>query len=355
MTLRLLEARGTAYEVGYAIGSQAADLVRETVAVVCRVDLADEEVARRLGRVEQNLARAFPDVLDEARGLGDGAGIGAREALALTAVTELTGQLPGFCSVGAFRGRDGVLVGKNLDTAPGLRNVQVLERIAFDDGLAFLQLTSAGAMWTDGGVNEAGLALANASVETSVSNPDGVPDGIIAREVLRHCENVADAVAFVGRYSPMTLGENIALADADGRSAVIEMLPARQSVREGGTVVACNHALAAELVPLASAADPIRPNSERRLARLDEVVAQRPAWSAGLLAAALRDHEGGICQHDEDGLTTVASLIASPAGRWLRAAGGPPCESEYEHYELEGMAGEARDGQRYRGGSNGTG
>jgi isopenicillin-N N-acyltransferase-like protein len=254
-------------------------------------------------------------------------------------------------------------VGKNLDTNAKLAAVQVLERIAPDEGFAYLHLTTAGAMWTDGGVNDAGLALVNASVAPASGDPDGVPDGILAREILRSCRDVSEAIAFAARYSPMTLGENVVVADDDGRSAVIEKLPARQAVREGATaIVACNHVATAGLAGLLSRTDSIRANSERRLAHLEDAVARRLEWSVADVTAILGDHEGGICQHGADGLTTVASLVASPRGRRMWVAGGPPCEAGYEEAALDaGPGGRAAKDWRAtaamvkpRGGRDGT-
>ena len=99
----------------------------------------------------------MPHILEEAEGLAAGAKIAIDQALALSISIDLCNRLPGYC----YRARPSVRGGCAPRQEPGLSSgdgaLQVLERIGPDDGLAYLNFTLAGAMWTDGGVNEAGL------------------------------------------------------------------------------------------------------------------------------------------------------------------------------------------------------
>jgi predicted choloylglycine hydrolase len=327
--MRPIAAEGTPYEIGYAIGSHAGDLVREAVGAICRFDLGDPDIDARLAAIEERLSVALPDVLDEAAGLADAVGIDRRVALSLSVCTDLDGRLPSCCSLVGALGDSGPLVGKNLDTAPEMRHIQVVERLAPRRGLAFAHLTTAGAMWTDGGVNEAGLALVNASVRSAESSPDGLPDGILAREILARCADVPTAVEFAGARTFRSLGENLLLADASGRVAVIEKLPGGQAVREDA-VAACNHALNPTLAPLMEAGDPVRANSARRYERLTRELGSRGEWTLEQIGALLAQHSDGICQHGEDELWTVASLVLAPRSLRIWVAGGPPCEEAFE-------------------------
>jgi hypothetical protein len=326
--VQVVEARGTPYEVGRAIGEQARDAVREAVELICRFELPDDEVEAQLGAVERRLAETFPETLEEARGLAAGAAIPERDALALSVCSDLSGKLPAWCSLVAVRGPDGTLVGKNLDTTPAMAPLQVVARLEPAGRLAYVHVTTAGAMWTDGGVNEAGLALANSSLAAQHADPLGVPDGILAREILARCATVRDAVELAARHSMRTLGENLLVADAEGESAVIEKLPGAQAVRSGGAVAACNHVLSRELADAMPADDPIRGNSARRLARLEEATRTARAWDREDLHALLSDPDGGVFQLGDCGLHTIASLVLAPAERrgWIAPAGSPPTE-----------------------------
>jgi isopenicillin-N N-acyltransferase-like protein len=316
--------------------------VGRAVELVCRVDLPEDEIERRLDAVETRLADEVPHVLEEAEGLAEGAGISRRDALVLSVASDLHGRLPGWCSVGALPGESGLLLGKNLDTNEEMGSVQVVERLAPEGALEYVHVTTAGAMWTDGGVNEAGLALVNASLDASSPNPGGLPDGILAREVLASCGDVPAAVALLERHGTMTLGENVLVGDGEGRAVVVEKLPGAQAVREAETIVACNHVLAARLSALMARGDPIRANSERRFGRLGELVGGRERWSVEDVAELLCDH-GGVCQHGADGLWTVAAIVAEPRTRRLWVADGPPCLAPLVEIETElGRGGDER-------------
>ena len=326
--MRLLEARGAPYELGRAIGSQAGDLVHDAIDLICRFELPADEVAAHLQAVERRLGATFPDTLEEAHGIADGAGVAAADALALSVCSDLSGKLPSWCSLVAVPGPDGTLVGKNLDTTPAMLALQVVERLEPAGRLAFVHVTTAGAMWTDGGVNAAGLALVNASLAASRADPQGVPDGILARELLARCATVSDAVELAGRFSTRTLGENMLVADADGRIAVIEKLPGGQAVREGQAVAACNHVISRELAESMSVDDPIADNSRRRFEQLDRAVQTARGWKRHDVHALLSDPGGGVFQEGDSGLHTIASLVLAPAERraWIGPSGTAPTE-----------------------------
>ena len=326
--MRVLDAEGSPAEIGYAIGSAAADLVHEAISRICRFDLPAGELSARLGALELLLARELPHVLEEADGLAEGAGVSRQDALALSVCSDLSGRLPAWCSLVAVEGEEGILVGKNLDTPEEMAPIQVVERMAPDGALRFAHVTTAGAMWTDGGVNEAGLALVNASLAPAGANPEGLPDGILVRELLARCADVQEAVALATSRRVRTLGENVLLADAGGRTAVVEMLPAGNAVREGEPAAACNHVLSEKLHAAMSREDPLRENSERRFERLREASRAGRRWTITELVSLLEDPGKGIRQDGSAGIWTVATFVLSPSERrmWVSEQGGEQAE-----------------------------
>ncbi len=332
--MQAIEARGTPREIGFAVGANMQTLVLDAIDLVCRFTIPCTDWRRRLERITRTLERTFPHVLDEAEGLAAGAGVAPEDVLALSVCTDLDGRLPAWCSLVSAPSREGILLGRNLDVPPGMEGLQVLERIEREGHLAFVHLTTAGAMWTDGGMNEAGLALVNASVLAREPNPNGVPDGILVREILATCPDVPAAIDMAAAYDVMTLGENLLLGDATGRVAVIEKLPRGQAVLEGRCLAVCNHATAPELVGLMSRSDPIRANSERRLDELTKRLTEATSGDHGresvkevvdFLAGLLRSHAGDVCQHGAAGLWTAVSLIVAPKTQDMWVAAGSPC------------------------------
>lgn len=328
--MRVVEAAGTAYEIGRSIGKQVPDLVHAAVAVVCRFDVPRPEVDRRFRTIEQRLRTTFPYALEEASGLAAGAGISERDALALSVASDVHGRLPGWCSLIAVRSETGTLVGKNLDTTIEMGDLQLVGDLSPEGRHPYRHVTTAGAMWTDGGVNQAGLALVNSSLAASRAAPDGVPDGILAREVLASCGSVPEAIELLSQYEPLSLGENLLLADRDGQVALVEKLPGGQAVYEApGAVVACNHVRAKALGNLIDTADPIRENSRTRYAQLTALSRERRTWSLDQVQHVLASHEGGICQHGQANLWTVASLVVSPREQRMWINEGPPCDAAW--------------------------
>jgi NAD(P)-dependent dehydrogenase (short-subunit alcohol dehydrogenase family)/predicted choloylglycine hydrolase len=331
----VLDAAGTPRELGLAVGRQAGPLVRSAVDAIASFELPAEEVERRLAAIEARLQETWPHVLEEIAGLAEGAEVDTRRALALSVASDVDGRLPGWCSLVAVPGEDGLLVGKNLDAHRGSGPRQVVERMRPEGGLAFLHLTTAGALWTEGGVNEAGLALVNASLAASRPDAEGLPDGILARELLTRCEDVPEAIDFAGRFGMRTLGENVLVADADGRTAVLSMLPGGHAVAQGVAAAACNHVLEPDLEELMDARDPIRANSLRRYGHLAGAVRNGDRWTLEQVGALLGDDEAGICQHGDAGLYTEATIVAAPLERRLWVSAGPACRGSFTEHRIE--------------------
>jgi predicted choloylglycine hydrolase len=316
--MRLIHAAGSPFEIGYEVGSQAGDLVREAVALICRFEEPKDRVAARLSAVERTLKAEFPHVLEEAEGIARGAALEFRDVLALSVCSDISGRLPAYCSLAAVHTSAGPLVGKNLDTSLKMGPLQVVERIEPGEALAFVHVTTAGATWTDGGVNDEGLVLVNASLTPSELREEGVPDGILAREILRTSASVPAALELAARYDVRTLGENMLLADAAGRSAVVEKLPGGQAVREpddDAPLVACNHVLSGALERLMDAGDPIRENSLDRFERLEAERQRRGEWTEDRLRSVLTDGSLGVKQDGSAGIWTVASMLLAPVER----------------------------------------
>jgi len=330
--VRVIDAAGEPHELGRQVGAAAPDLIARAVELTCRLEISEDELERRLSAIEQRLTVAFPSVLDESDGLAQGAGIATRDALVLSVCGDLTGRLPGWCTLAALPGASGPLLAKNLDTRPELRELQVIERLSPAGGLGYTHLTMAGSMWTDGGLNEAGLALVNSSLQAGSGNPDGVPDGILAREVLARCSDVEEALTLIGSLDVRTNGENLVLADAGGATALVSKLPAGQSIRRGGALAATNHPLDDELLEAMDAEDPIGGNSRRRYARLRELASTAEQWDLAELERLLA--APGIAQDGDAGLHTIAALVIDPAGRRLRVASDSPARARFDEIEV---------------------
>ena len=76
-------------------------------------------------------------------------------------------------------------------------------------------------------------------------------------------------------------------------------------------------------------------NSENRYAHLGRrLTLDRYPDAISTLRDVYADHAdpGAICQHGQDGLTTLATVIADPDERTLWVNGGPGCARAYRAY-----------------------
>ena len=328
----VIDANGSPGDIGRTRGTAARDLIAASLRITCGFDLGQATCAGRLDDIRRRLAVRMPHVLEEADGLAEGAGISGDEAFALSISIDLCNRLPGYCSLLALPSGDGVLLAKNQDTLAEMAALQVVERVRPDEGLAHLNFTLAGAMWTDGGVNAAGLALVCASLTPERTNPDGLPDGIVLRELLRVCSTVEQAAEYLKETPPMSLGENILVADASGQARWIQSMPHGFATSEGLPLVACNRPADARLLTQMAPDDPISANSEAREARLALQLTSAPRSDPLALARSLLQ---SVFQTGEADLWTVANVFVRPESRtlgtviygdWTDATQAPPVE-----------------------------
>jgi isopenicillin-N N-acyltransferase like protein len=347
MNLPVIETHGSPYEMGYQHGQQAAALVRATYERFCgRFGPLDAARLDLRERIEATVAARRPQALQEMRGLADGSGLGYDEvrtlnySIELWAETWLSAPPPRACTlIGLNAGPGGWSIGKTLDVTPGDEQYLLIQRAAPEAGQPFLHVTYAGTIWTDGGVNQAGLVEVNSSLETSARNLDGYPVFMMTRDLLQHCASVGAAAQMAAASDAINFGSNLLLADAAGDCAVVERSVTRHGLRRPAPgeriLFATNHSLTPDLESVAGGGADLAANSRERYEFVSSL-APAPDDPPETLPVLFRDHTrpGGLCQHGQGGLHTIGSFIAGSAARRLWIAAGAPCENPYELYAL---------------------
>ena len=114
-----LDSSGTAYEIGKQHGRDCASAVHAAYRAWGPGEAFDRrEFSDGFQRVARSLDRAFPELLEEMRGIADGSGLTVEEIVALNCLDEYRsrGAQPRQCSSIAFQASDrGVLLGKTAD------------------------------------------------------------------------------------------------------------------------------------------------------------------------------------------------------------------------------------------------
>ena len=213
------------------------------------------------------------------------------------------------------------------------------------EGYTFIHYGCAGTLWTEGGLNEAGLGMVLNGLPVTGPSEEGVPWVPITRGVLQHCRDVQEATDFLARYDVMCWGFHLTLADAGGDLASIEVAPGAQAVRrpQGDSLIHTNHCLyhetkALEMDEAAVAAygqTGLVENSLARYRTLERIVPPAPRTLESM-KTLLRDRSvpGAISQNGEHGMRTTYAMVIAPAQGIIWGAEGFPPEVPFVEYSV---------------------
>ena len=235
------------------------------------------------------------------------------------------------------------ILAKNRDYGPEHLPLQTVSFIQPSDGYGYVSVGSAAspAVYC-GGINEAGLAVADTHV-TSRSIGPGLPDFVLMMEVLEHKRTVRGAVDYI-RSVPRLGRNNLVLADAQGETAVFESghtAFALFSTRRGA-LVNTNHRISPLLRKDVVDLEPpkVRGNSLRRYERVSKALeANDGAIDVDFAQDLMASHDpplGSVCRHPLEGCEsqTIAGCIFVPAERTLLFCHGLPCQGTYQTFDL---------------------
>jgi isopenicillin-N N-acyltransferase like protein len=336
----VVEVSGSAYDMGYQHGRQAADLIRKYLNLI-----------EKLGNVPLSLlcenARAFVPVLDtlsspfmqEVRGLAVGAGISFEEAVLCQLRTEAAHIQESGCTAFAVTGSataDGhTLAGQNQDLPPEFADVTVLLRVRPDDGRPrALFITFAGQLGY-AGMNEHGVGLFNTSLY-DYEPFFGVPRQPLKRLLLER-SSVGECLSLLAAQRTCSAA-NLVLCDGADRIADVEMRPEGTAVFDDlhpDRRLHTNHYLTSQFE---SHETHTVADSRARLNRLRDLVERN--WgkiTVDTMKSVLADHLGdpaGICRHGAGGWHSIFGVIAEPAQQQLHIRRGHGCTGTWHTYHV---------------------
>ena len=342
----LIETGGRPYDIGHDVGRGAAAQIRGGVASL-REELGGLDPATAVGRVGPYLEateRAAPWLLEELRGMADGAEVPFPALFALNAGEELA-QAVGrtgctVAGVGPEGTADGsTLLAHNEDTTAGWADFAYVVKAEPTDAPAFAAFTYAGLLLHQG-VNAAGIGSVGNALYARDARP-GVPKLLAYRRAL--AEATIEGAIRVASDPARAFGNNHLFASADGDLYDVEVSGGEWALMPGvfgRPLVHANHFVHPELRHLDRDEDLL--NSRLRQARLERVLAGR--WGvldAAALRAAMGDHANypkSVCKHHvpESDLDygTIGSVVIDVGGRSLWACAGNPCRGEWREVRL---------------------
>jgi len=348
----LIEVSGGDFERGRQHGEEASDLVHFNLEGYRRLFRHDPGLdwSAVLGQARQYLRpieEYAPHLLEEMRGIAEGAGVSLDEILALNCRTEIlslkTIPLREECTalfVAPEATANGhAYVAQNWDWANVLRGGAVLLRIEQPGRPTVLTLTEAGL------VGKIGLNSAGVGVCTNFLRCDhrrvGVPFHVILREAL-NASRLGLAVAAVYRGDRADSG-NYLVAHADGEAVSLEATPSDVGFLypQQGVLVHTNHFITSRL----QAGDRAIAESDNTLLRYGRAMRLLRARSGEItvdtLKGVFRDHFNcpkAICRHPDltqpemERSATLASMIIDLATGDMHVTAGEPCEAAYVRF-----------------------
>ena len=345
----LIKVSGEPFERGRQYGEQTANLIQFNLEGYWRLFKHDTGLDRatvlyQARQYAEPIKGYAPHLLNEMRGIAEGAGVSLEEILALNCRTEILslGAIPLHQECTALfvapetTGDGHTIVAQNWDWSDVLRGGTVLLRIEQPGQPTVLTLTEAGM------VGKIGLNSAGVGVCTNFLRHDhrrvGVPFHVLLREAL-NAPRLGLAVAAIYRDVRADSG-NYLLAHADGEAVCLEATPSDVDFfhPEDGLLAHTNHFLS----PRLQVGDRGILESDNTLVRYGRAIrllrAQAGQVTVETLKSILRDHFNhpkAICRHPDPGQpeiersATLASMIVDLTAGEMHVTVGEPCQAEY--------------------------
>jgi len=356
----VVTVEGDPYSCGEQHGSKAKDLVRRNIGYylgLWRRHLGPSR-GQVLERAEEFVEpiRAFDaDLLEEMRGLADGAGASLEEVIAINSRYELVwsqmGSARGGCTAMAALPKatatGHTLLAQNWDYKVGVRDSCIVLEVLQEGKPAVVMHTEAGIIGHKG-INSEGLGLVvNAMVSDRDRFEPGVPFWVLCRRAL-NSRGLAEAMSVV-LSTGKAVSSNVILAQAGGAAVDLESTPLDVSIitPERGVLVHTNHFVGPRSLSVRDEFVKTFSHSIYRYARAQSYLERR---SGGLtsdsIAEVLRDHFGwpySICAHEDPDVEedyrgeTLASVIFDLEDRGILITRGPPCRGPYQELDFPSL------------------
>ncbi|HEY8597535.1 MAG TPA: C45 family peptidase [Thermomicrobiales bacterium] len=366
MTLPLLRLTGSPYEQGLAHGRALWSAIAQNLDIYFarferEAKLAPDVVLARARRYAEAIAATDPDYHAGMRGIAAGAGCDFDRIAALNVRYELlyyqfgqnatTVRNPDGCTafaIGPAVSANGhLLIGENWDWIPEVRGALI--HTGEPDGFATLAFTEAGIFGAKIGLNSAGLGLVINGMTTTDDDWSRLSLPFHARcRAILHARDLDTATAIV-TAAPRACAANFLLAQIPDRILDIEAAPDRTRHWDAtaGRLCHTNHFLDPRALGIVEPEIERGPDSQDRLARMQDLLNEEQVITFDALATALRDSAGApdaICRHPdltqppEERYATVVSVIIDLHAQTLWISDGPPDQVPYTRLALAELA-----------------
>lgn len=356
---KIVKVGGTPFEIGFDYGKECKDeiqlFIKDVLPKVLSFDRDVDlnKIAKMSLDYELYIKKAAPHLLEEIRGIGEGAGISYEKALMLQCRSELvytakmnweiknkTNSQLECSSFGVSRERsfnDKVIIGQNVDMGKDLEELGIILCIYPKEGPAIMTWTLAGTVGQVG-FNSFGLARCG-NILISPGWRIGLPTTVFFRLILEM--PTTHAVTKLVEDSNRAKSNNFLIGDKSGEIIDIETTTTDYRIlyAKNGIIAHTNHYLNQDFIKNEKFYN--LDNSKIRLNCMESLFAKAPnKIGIDYLKHILTNHDmspNSICAHNNDNpkdSKTVVSVIMNPEDGKMLACPGNPCTGEFEEYIL---------------------
>lgn len=336
----LIQVSGSAFEMGFQHGRQAAPLIRNYLRWIEKLTgVGGAELRTNAMNFVPFIEQLSAPYMEEVRGLADGARISLDEAVLCQARAEAAHRFDGGCSAFALTrsatAGGAPLAGQNQDLESEYADFGIVLHVKPNDGRPrALMFTFAGQLGY-AGMNEFGVSNFVNALYNFRWQP-GVPYYPLRRAILEQ-RTVADCIRVLRKY-PACSAANLVLADGAGDIADVECRPEGRvecdySSPDGR--LHTNHYLTPDFSHYEAGT---LTDSVPRLARMQALVEK--SWgriTVATMKEILADHQGdsaGICRHGAVQMHSICGYIAEPARGVLHVRRGHGCIGTWTAYQV---------------------
>lgn len=358
------EFKGSFYDIGRQYGEACRERIKETIEEVWVRMIkaynpeADKKQMVAIGKRFLDSYKGEPDLLDELKGIAEGANVNFDEVLFIQTGIELLEYWPklvkgetkvnpakiggctSFAATGKATKNGETISGQNEDWIP--TSEPILMRLQPDKGPRVLGLTLPGCFVTEG-INSAGLACQANLIVTTNSGIGIPPDGGMRQKVL-HQKNIGDALGAI-YTTKRASASNFVIASDEGDIIDVEATRDDVSVlHPQNYILVHTNNLVTERFKDTDLMAQLLPDSYLRVNRMRRLMEEHYGeLSVDIMKKLLTDHNGrpdSICRHldvedpPDQRLLTVASIISVPREQKMYISNGNPCENDYLEYRL---------------------
>jgi isopenicillin-N N-acyltransferase-like protein len=337
----LIIAQGSPRELGRQHGEQASKKIHAHVDMMASEGrMSRESLCSRALPFRSLFEKYCPHLLEEMRGLAEGAKITLAEGLAVNIRGELGHSLAEGCTTYVIS-RTGVsnreiLAGQNSDMTPGIPPLGYVLHLKPVNKPEILTWTFGGMIGYHG-MNSAGVAHFANALGGGPAGRKGMPHYPVKRMMLE-CDRM-DQIVRLFQTVPLASNGNYVVCDGYGAILDVEATtngPEFLKDAGAGFLAHTNHFVCSRYARRENFARSWK-DSFPRLDRMNSLLQGKfGSLSVEDMKTFLADHSGyptSICRHDGDS-QTVASLISEPGERRMRVAVGNPCQHHYATYSM---------------------